>query len=202
MGDQTLLDFDIIFEARRRGLLVPFEERQLKGASYDIRAGDYAILVHSEEEGGYERVSLRERGYIDIAPGRTVAIYSLERLGVPPDMKGRLSLRSYWANKGLHFNGGIIDPGYTGLLFFNITNLGVSTVRISYGEGLVTAEFVRLDQPSQRVYNDGEPILDIPEERLPPLPPQSVIDLHRLQERINALQKRIAELERVSGARA
>ena len=196
MSDQTLLDFDIIFDARRHGLLVPFGEKQLKGASYDIRAGDYAVLVHAVEEGGYERISLKERGYIDIAPGQTVAIYSLERLGIPPDMKGRLSLRSYWAIKGLHFNGGIIDPGYTGLLFFNITNLGVSPVRILYGEGLVTAEFVRLDQPSQRIYNDGEPLLDIPEERLPPLPPRPVGDLSRLQEQLEKLAKRVARLEK------
>lgn len=196
MPDQTLLDFDIISEARRRGLLAPFEERQLKGASYDIRAGDYAIVVHSEEEGGYERVSLKEQGYIDILPGQTVAIYSLERLGVPPEMKGRLSLRSYWAIKGLHFNGGVIDPGYTGLLFFNVTNLGASTIRISYGEGLVTTEFVRMDQPSQRIYNDGEPILDIPEERLPLLPSRPVDDLSRLRQQVDELSRRVAELEK------
>ena len=69
MADQTLLDFDIIFEARRRGLLVPLDESRLKGASYDIRAGDYAILVHSEAEGGYERVSLKEQGYINDGGG-------------------------------------------------------------------------------------------------------------------------------------
>jgi deoxycytidine triphosphate deaminase len=197
-GDQTLLDFDIIYEARRRGLLVPFEEKQLKGASYDIRAGDHAVVVHSQEEGGYERVALKEQGYIDILPGQTVAIYGLERLGLPPDMKGRLSLRSYWAIKGLQYNGGIVDPGYTGLLFFNVTNSGDSTIRVSYGEGLVTTEFVRLDQPSQRIYNDGEPILDIPSERLPPLPVRSMPTLSILQERIEELQRRIVSLEQAS----
>jgi deoxycytidine triphosphate deaminase len=197
MSDQTLLDFDIIYEARRHGLLVPFEEKQLKGASYDVRTGDYAILVHSEQEGGYERISLKERGYIDIAPNQTVAIYSLERLGVPPDMKGRLSLRSYWAIKGLHFNGGVVDPGYTGLLFFNVTNLGASTIRIAYGEGLVTTEFVRMNQPTQRIYNDGEPLLDIPEERLSPLPPPpSLDDLSELGKRVDQLARRLAALEK------
>lgn len=202
MSDQTLLDFDILYEARRKGLLVPFEESQLKGASYDVRAGDYAILVHSEEEGGYKRISLKEQGYLDILPGQTVAIYSLERLGVPPDMKGRLSLRSYWAIKGLHFNGGIIDPGYTGLLFFNVTNLGTSTIHIPYGMGLVTTEFVQLDQPSQRIYNDGESILDIPEERLPPLPPRRVDELAELRKQLAELSARVAALERPPAAKS
>jgi deoxycytidine triphosphate deaminase len=195
MGDQTLLDFDIIFEARRSGLLVPFEVAQLKGASYDIRAGDYVVVARSEKEGGYLRASLKEQGYIHIEPGQTVAIYSLERLGVPTDMKGRLSLRSYWAIKGLYYNGGVIDPGYTGLLFFNITNLGLAPVRISYAEGLVTAEFLRLDRPSQRVYNDGEPILDIPKEKLPPLPPGPLDTLAEFREQVDELQRRIQQLE-------
>ena len=200
MSDQTLLDFDIIFEARRKGLLVPFEESQLKGASYDIRVGDYAILARSETEGGHERISLKEQGYIDLLPNQTVAIYGLERLGVPPDMKGRLSLRSYWAIKGLHYNGGIVDPGYTGLLFFNVTNLGTAPVRIHYAEGLVTTEFVRLGQPSQRIYNDGESITDIPEERLPPLPSHPPEDLVALQTLLKELSRRLAKLEKICEA--
>ena len=195
MSDQTLLDFDIIFEARRRGLLTPFEEKQLKGASYDIRVGDYAVIARSQVE-GYHKLSLKEQGYVDILPGQTVALYSLERLGVPPDMKGRLSLRSYWAIKGLYYNGGVVDPGYTGLLFFNLTNLGTAPIRVSYAEGLVTTEFVRLDQPTQRVYNEGAPLLDIPEERLPPLPAQPATDLVQLQNMVTALQERVAALEK------
>ncbi|MBN1922914.1 MAG: hypothetical protein JW892_16810 [Anaerolineae bacterium] len=195
MSDQTLLDFDIIFEARRHGLLTPFEERQLKGASYDMRVGDYAVLVGSQAE-GYQRISLKDQGYMELLPSQTVAIYSLERVGIPADMKGRLSLRSYWAIKNLHFNGGIIDPGYTGLLFFNITNLGTAPVHIGYGEGLVTTEFIRLDQPSQRVYNEGMPLLDIPEERLPPLPALPAMDVAQLQAQVAMLEDRLAILER------
>jgi deoxycytidine triphosphate deaminase len=193
MSDETLLDFDIIFEARRHGLLVPFEEKQLKGASYDIRVGDYAIIARSQAE-GYQKILLKERQSVEILPGQTVAIYSLERVGIPQDMKGRLSLRSYWAIKGLYYNGGIVDPGYTGLLFFNVTNLGTAPIKISYAEGMVTTEFIRLDQPSQRIYNEGAPILDLPEERLPPLPAQPAADIVQLQAAIAALQARVVEL--------
>jgi len=194
MSDQTLLDFDIIFEAKRHGLLVPFEERQLKGASYDIRVGDYAVLARSQKE-GHQRIALKEQGQVEILPGQTVALYSLERVGIPQDMKGRLSLRSYWAIKGLYFNGGIVDPGYTGLLFFNVTNLGTAPITIAYAEGLVTTEFVRLDQPSQRIYNEGAPLLEIPEERLPPLPAQPAADIVQLQTTIAGLLERVARLE-------
>jgi deoxycytidine triphosphate deaminase len=157
--------------------------------------GDYAVVIHPEAEGGYEKVSLKERGYIDLLPGQTVAIYSLERLALPADMKGRLSLRSYWAIKGLYYNGGVIDPGYQGMLFFNVTNLGTAAIRIPYGVGLVTTEFVRLSQPSQRVYNDGEPFLDIPEERMPPLPARPTLDLGQLCQQVEELTRRVAELE-------
>ena len=195
MGDQTLLDFDIIYEAKRKGLLVPFDERQLKGASYDIRAGDQAIVVRSEQEGGYHRVSLKDEEFIDIAPGETAVIYSLERLGIPATMKGRLSLRSFWAIKGLYYNGGVVDPGYTGLLFFNVTNLGSGLIHIAYGEGLVTAEFIRLDQPSQKIYNDGIAAFDVSDSKLPPIPQHAPASLSALSARVDELAARIGKLE-------
>jgi deoxycytidine triphosphate deaminase len=195
-GDQTLLDFDIIFEARRTGLLVPFDESKLKGASYDLRAGDFAILVHSKQEGGYEKLSLKERRSIELLPGQTVVIYSLERVALPPDMKGRLSLRSYWAIKGLYFNGGVIDPGYTGLLFFTISNLGSSVVSVNYGEGLVTVEFVRLDQPAQTIYSNGIAILDIQPDKMPPIPSKPLADLLAMQAQIVDIAERVAKIEK------
>lgn len=195
MADYTLLDFDIITEARRKGLLVPFDERQLKGASYDIRVGDYAIAVQPPEEGGYLKVNLKQRQFLEIHPNQTVVVYSLERLGIPPDMKGRLSLRSFWAIKGLYYNGGVVDPGYTGILFFNVTNLGTSPVRLDYAAGLVTAEFVRLDQPSQKIYNGGQAITDVPEEKLPPLPLRGGGDLETLQLQVETLETRLQALE-------
>ncbi len=195
-GDQTLLDFDIIYQARRNGLLSPFDEKRLKGASYDLRAGDWVWVVRSQQDGGYDKLSLKDIGEIIINPGQTVTIYSLERINLSNDMKARISLRSHWAIKGLYFNGGIVDPGYTGILFFNVTNLGTSPITIEYGAGLVTIEFVRMDQPSQRLYNDGEIITDVPTEKLPPLPEKPPVDLQALQSHLLELENKLLLYEK------
>lgn len=170
MADETLLDADIRREAMENNLLTPFSADVLKGASYDMRVGRTAIVVLSEREGGYVRVDVEHKGGLEIPVSRSAVIYSLERLNLPADMKGRMSLRSYFAIKGLLYNGGIIDPGYKGYLFFTVVNQGPSPLRLAYGERLVTTEFVRLGRPAFTIYNEGIEILEVPEEKLPPLP--------------------------------
>lgn len=170
MADETLLDADIRREAQEHNLLNPFSKDVLKGASYDIRVGKIAIVVLPEREGGYVKVDVERDGSLEIPVGRSAVIYSLEKVYLPADMKGRLSMRSYYAIKGLLYNGGIIDPGYRGYLFFTITNMGPSPVNLAYGERFVTTEFVRMGRPAFTIYNDGIEITEIQEEKLPPLP--------------------------------
>ncbi len=169
-SDKTLLDADIRRVATENKLLDPFQPDVLKGASYDLRVGRTAIVVLPEHEGGYVKIDVERVGNLEIPTGRSAVIYSLERVNLPANMKGRMSLRSYFAIKGLLFNGGVIDPGYKGYLFFTVVNLGPSPVRLTYEERFVTTEFVRLGQPASTIYNDGVRILEVPPEKLPPLP--------------------------------
>ncbi len=170
MADETLLDADIRRAAMESNLLEPFSPEVLKGASYDIRVGKTAIVVLPEREGGYVKIDVERDGGLEIPVGRSAVIHGLEKVHLPSDMKARMSMRSYFAIKGLLYNGGIIDPGYRGYLFFTVTNMGPSPVHLAYGERFVTTEFVRLGRPAFTVYNDGIEITEIPAEKLPPLP--------------------------------
>lgn len=198
--DQTLLGVDIVQEAQQNGLLDPFEEEALKGASYDIRAGYKALVAlppeREDEQGRYVEVLLPQEpdSKLRIEPAQTVVVFSLEKVKMPLNMKGRLSLRSYFSTKGLNYAGGIIDPGYQGYLFFNIVNLANSYVEIQFGERLVTAEFIRLAKPASEPYAPGKVFEDIPDEKKPPLPPRGVYDPLEVSAKLDALDEDIKAL--------
>lgn len=191
--EQTLLDIDIIREADENELLDPFDKTKVKGASYDIRAGAKAVVATPD---GHDWIALDEQKTIEICPGRTCIIYSLEKINMPADMKGRLSLRSHFAIQRLEYSSGIIDPGYRGYLFLTVANLGDSPVEIKYGEPLVTAEFVRLSKPASILYNEGREILSIKDRKLElPLPKRLPYEPAELSERVDALKTLINELD-------
>jgi hypothetical protein len=113
-------------------------------------------------------------------------------------MKGRLSLRSHFAMQRLEYNGGGIDPGYRGYLFFTLANLGDAPVEISYDDALVTVEFIRLGKAAKRAYNDGKEILKLEDRqqlpKFPPLPKEQY-DPIELSERVQKIEDQILKIE-------
>ncbi len=191
MPDHTLLADEIESEAVENGLLVPFDHNRLKGASYDLAAGRTIVIVEPETE-GITPIDLEVKHSREIPPGRAAILYSLEKVRMPVGMKGRLSMKSSVATKLLLFAGGPIDPGYKGHLFLPLANLSDVPIRITYGEAIVTAEFVRLGQDAQP-YSDEE-FDSIPNERLPVPPRQPVFDPTELTGAVKKLQLEIQTL--------
>lgn len=193
--DHTLVDVEIENEAKQNALIVPFDPTRVRGASYDLGVGAKAVIATPS---GLDWISLDEQKSLVLPPSRTCVVFSLEKVNMPADMKGRLSLRSHFAMQRLEYNGGIIDPGYRGYLIFTLANLGDAPVEIEYGERLVTVEFVRMDKSATRLYNDGKEILKLedrqPPPKLPPLPKRQY-DPIELSERVQKLDERILQME-------
>lgn len=195
MSDETLVGDDIAKAAANEQLLEPFDASLVRGASYDIRAGRTIVIAYPEPEGGITPIDLQVKGAWSIPPGHTAILYSLERVRMPANMKGRLSLRARLATKLLLFTGGLIDPGYEGYLFLPIANLSESPIEIRYGEPVVTAEFVRLRQ-SARPYS-VEALDSIPEDRKPAVPPLRLRDLSELTHIASSHDDRLLELRKL-----
>ena len=149
MPEETLLAADII--ASGKTLFDDFDPNGVKGVSYDIRVGSTARIPASDGNSEYLSISLGEspsQPKVSISPGSACIIRSLEKLHMPNDIKGRISLRAYNAKRLIFFAGGIIDPGYDNYLFLPLINMGDKPLELKYGEPLVTAEFVKLCKPT------------------------------------------------------
>lgn len=192
MSDRTLLNTDIARAVKEVALLEPFNRGNLRGVSYDFSVGRTMIVIHSESEGGIQATDLQVKRKWTIPPGRAAIVYSLEKVRMPLSMKGRLSLRARQATKLLFFAGGPIDPGYKGYLFLPLVNLSDAPIELSYGEAIVTGEFVELAEEADPY--PAAQLDSIPEDRLPPVPADSVYDLARLTGLAEELQAAVVEL--------
>jgi dCTP deaminase len=146
-----ILTNDQIVEARENGGIVidPFLDRQLQGASYDLRVGHEGATTSSKRI-----VNIKEAGFLVIQPGDFATVLVLEELRFSPMYTARFGLRSKLARKGLiPAIGPQIDPGYYGRLTVALANLSPKPISLSYGEDFVTAEFHRLSQESTRPYD-------------------------------------------------
>lgn len=190
----VLSDGEIREEVKQNSLLDPFSNENAQGASYDIRAGATAILVEPEEPKGKGRLyyDLKQQKTIRVKPGYSCTIYSLEKVKLPSNMMGFLHNRMRWVHERLNFDGGIVSPGYHGLLFMTFTNLGDREVKINYGEPLVALVFARLSKNANKP-NVGTPIMELPEDKLPGSPEGLRYDAIELSTRIDELESRCKE---------
>lgn len=182
MSDETLLDDDIIGLGDR--LVDPFDPERVRGASYDISAGDTIIIALSERQGGHKFVNLRLKGGESIPPGHTAILCSKERFNIPVNMKARLSLRADYATRMIFFAGGIVDPGFRGILWLPIANLGSREVEIHYDERMFRMEFVNLPKSAKKPMSEQKEAPTLPS--LPEEPVYDVADLSRRLESVEA----------------
>ena len=82
-----------------------------------------------------------DQDHFDLAPGGFVLAQTLEVVTIPFDLMGLIEGRSSWARIGLgmHLTAPKIDPGFTGAIVLEISNVGPATV-------LLRAE---VDEPAQ-----------------------------------------------------
>lgn len=198
-ADRTLLPDELLELIRTQNMIEPFSEESLKGIAYDFRVGDKIIL--GMPEGTRHEALSDANSYVDIPPGISATVYSYEVVRMPWDVKGRLSIRSHFMAQRLNYDGGIIDPGYKGRLFFTVVNLGDTPVRLEYRQPLVTAEFIRIGRevPEERrpLHKPGfgdEPLLEVPSERVPKSA-KRWYTIQDLSEQVDSLKETVRRLE-------
>jgi dCTP deaminase len=123
----TFVDYHIE-DLAGRGMISPFRAEQLNPASYDVRLGN-EILVEGRIEGPidmrqrWQRISIEELPY-RMDPGEFVLAVTEEIISLPNYVEGIFQLKSSRGREGYeHALAGYIDPGFSGRITLELSNL-------------------------------------------------------------------------------
>lgn len=113
--------------------IAPFRDEQVQPASYDLR------------------VDLQEP--LTLEPGKLILLSTLETVGLPPDLAGKVDGRSSLGRLGVlvTVTAGFIDPGFYGQITLEVYALG-GPVTLEPGDRIAQICFWRLDQPAEKPY--------------------------------------------------
>jgi dCTP deaminase len=151
------------------------ERKQIGTTSIDIRLGtsfqvfypdQYGIVDFAHPKNTYsfkdssKRIDLDflediENSSITIAPGQFLLGHSMEYVKLPDSICGNLEGRSSFARLGIeiHMTAGFIDPGFEGVITFEIYNAGPTTVRLYPGMRIGQIRFEKNSVPDNP-YNE------------------------------------------------
>lgn len=168
----------------KNGMLVKgATEKNVKGASYDLRLGDeyyYSGEIKKIEEDNFRLI---------IEPYDYAIVSSKEEICLPKDVVAHFGLTVGLFCQGIILsNGQQVDPGFRGTLFCLLFNTSNRPVTIKRHEHYATIEFVKMNQFASRYkgkYQEKRNIID-------------VIPANAMQGAINELKKEIEELKRES----
>ncbi|MFC0673984.1 dCTP deaminase [Brachybacterium hainanense] len=160
-----LSDRDIRAEMQAgRVRLDPFDEAMIQPASVDVRIDRffrlfdnhrYAMIDPAQHQEQLTRVVDvdPEEAYM-LHPGEFVLASTYEQITLPDDIAARLEGKSSLGRLGLltHSTAGFIDPGFTGHITLELSNMATLPVALWPGMKIGQLCFFRLSSAAQRPY--------------------------------------------------
>ena len=139
----------------------PDPQTQLQPASIDLRLGfDFQTfnatqraLIDPADPESFEQltqlVRLGEGERFIVHPGEFILATTLERVTVPDDLVARLEGRSSIGRLGIviHSTAGYIDPGFSGAITLEVSNLGRIAVALYPGMRICQIAFEQMSTP-------------------------------------------------------
>jgi len=150
-------------------VIEPWDDAMVQPASVDLRLGNSFRVFHNHRIGAIdladipenltERVAVPEGESFVIHPGEFVLGATEEHVTLPDDIVARIEGKSSLGRLGLivHATAGFVDPGFTGTLTLEITNLTRVPIVLWPGKPIAQLSFMTLDRPAERPY--GHPDL-------------------------------------------
>ncbi len=140
-----------------------WEVDQIRHASYTIRLGQRVEIERGEDaqQSTRQRVSLsltRGGAPLELRPGDTALLFSLENLRLPPCVLGFTVARGLLFVESLVPENTYIDPGFRGQIYTTVTNLSGRILELSYGTPIARLFFYRLPTDVEREYTTGPAI--------------------------------------------
>jgi dCTP deaminase len=145
----------------------PFDERLLQPSSIDLRVDRLfrvfrnhtapVIDVKLDLENLTELVEVPEDGVFMLHPGEFVLGATLERIGLPDDLVGRVEGKSSLGRLGLliHSTAGFIDPGFDGHITLELSNVANLPITIYPRMKIGQVSFLTMTTPAEHPYGTG-----------------------------------------------
>lgn len=125
------------------GLVDPYVPDRVVNGAYELSLGP-EVYVTSTESDTKREVSLGEQ--VAIPPGQFANLLTEEKVTIPADALGLISVRFRLKQRGLvNVSGFHVDPGYSGHLLFSVFNAGPQPVLIARGEPAFLLWFASFD---------------------------------------------------------
>jgi deoxycytidine triphosphate deaminase len=185
-----------------------WDDANVRHASYTLRAGSRVEVERAAQSREVQRqrvaIALRAGGDpLELLPGDTALIYSIERLRLPNDVLGLTVARGLLFVEALAPENTYVDPGFSGNLYTTVTNLSNRKLRIEYGSQIARLFFYELSEDVATPYRTG-PAIGI-EQHLDSIPAISTLESIKKQpnadllgtvEKVERAGPEIAELQR------
>ena len=164
-----LSDADILRRLEDGDLVVePLDDPdiQIQPASVDLRLGREFLefqhanipCIHPDAEAEVdeyvELTEVEEGGEYILHPGDFVLGTTHERVGIPHDLIAHVEGRSSLGRLAIvvHATAGLCDPGFSGKITLELSNLGTAPVALTPGMRISQLTFTELKTPADRPY--------------------------------------------------
>jgi dCTP deaminase len=168
-GGSVLVDWEIEELIKNKELLIiPLMnlEEQLGSTSLDIRLGTSFQLFYPNQHGIFDSTDstaiisfqqsslLKDLDFLEgltLFPGQFVLGHSMEYLRFPDWIAAEVEGRSSFARLGIeiHMTAGFVDPGYEGVLTYEIFNAGANPIRLYPSTRIAQLRFFTTNAPSK-----------------------------------------------------
>ena len=176
LSDQDIrLKRNTIFGVKANKILGidPLEDWQIQPASVDLRLGTEIRILFSSMHSSHQGIIVDPMENNDdvmalahvtnnepflLMPGQFILASTHEKITVPDDLVGRLEGKSSLGRLGLlvHSTAGYVDPGWSGDLTLELTNVSTFPIRLRYLMPICQISFITLSSPAERVYGSPE----------------------------------------------
>jgi dCTP deaminase len=124
-------------------LITDYDEKNVVTGSYELGLGSEAYVT-----GQKKKVQLGKNGHVTIPPGQFALLITEERVRIPAEAIGFISIKSKFKLWGLiNVSGFHVDPGFEGKLIFSVYNAGVQDIVISRRKRVFLLWLSSMDQP-------------------------------------------------------
>lgn len=140
-------------------LIEPFDPGAITHCAYEMAMGSQATITQASSTSGKDRkIILQEREALVIPPGQFGLLLTRERIKVPDDAIGFISIRASKKFDGLvNVSGFHVDPGFCGRLKFSVYNAGSRDIIIMEGDRVFMLWYASLDRRTEDLYRNEKP---------------------------------------------